>query len=148
MDPLGALSALGDVTRRRIYDLVAAATDPISREEVAVAAGIGRTLAAYHLDRLAAAGLLTITHERRGGRRGRHRPPAPRLPPGSPGGGGPAHDPPRAPRRPQRPGRRAPVEALRPLAAGGRGQRPAARLSPRRAPARRRRGGGHRRPHA
>ncbi|HEY6887451.1 MAG TPA: hypothetical protein VI300_06720 [Solirubrobacter sp.] len=70
MDPLGALSSLGDATRRRIYELVAAETAPVSREDVAAAAGIGRTLAAYHLDRLAAEGLLTVTHERRTGRTG------------------------------------------------------------------------------
>src|SRR4051794_22172294 len=70
MDPLGALNSLGDATRRRIYDLVAAATDPVSREQVAAAAAIGRTLAAYHLDRLAAEGLLTVTRARRDGRSG------------------------------------------------------------------------------
>ena len=37
---------------------------------MAAAAGVGRTLAAYHLDRLAAEGLLTVTHERRSGRSG------------------------------------------------------------------------------
>jgi predicted ArsR family transcriptional regulator len=70
MDPLGALSSLGDATRRRIYDHVSARTAPVSREEVAAAAAVGRTLAAYHLDRLAAEGLLTVTHERRSGRSG------------------------------------------------------------------------------
>ena len=70
MDPLGALSSLGDATRRRIYDLVPAQTAPVSRDEVAAAAGVGRTLAAYHLDRLAAEGLLVVTQERRTGRSG------------------------------------------------------------------------------
>src|SRR5262245_9165692 len=70
MDPLGALSSLGDATRRRIYDLVAAAAAPLTRDDVAAEAGIGRTLAAYHLDRLAAAGLLTVARERRTGRSG------------------------------------------------------------------------------
>jgi predicted ArsR family transcriptional regulator len=70
MDPLGALSSLGDATRRRIYDHVAAQTAPVTREDVAAAVGIGRTLAAYHLDRLAAEGLLVVSHERRSGRSG------------------------------------------------------------------------------
>jgi predicted ArsR family transcriptional regulator len=70
MDPFAALSSLGDATRRRIYDHVAAQAAPVSREEVAAAAGIGRTLAAYHLDRLTAEGLLTSTSERRTGRSG------------------------------------------------------------------------------
>jgi predicted ArsR family transcriptional regulator len=70
MDPLGALSSLGDATRRRIYGVVAAAPAALTREEVAAQAGIGRTLAAYHLDRLADDGLLTVTRERRTGRSG------------------------------------------------------------------------------
>jgi predicted ArsR family transcriptional regulator len=70
MDPFGALSSLGDATRRRIYDLVAAAPGPVTRDEVAAQAGVGRTLAAYHLDRLAAEGLLVVTRERRTGRSG------------------------------------------------------------------------------
>ena len=70
MDPLGALSSLGDDTRRRVYEHVAGQAGPVSREEVTAAVGIGRTLAAYHLDRLAAAGLLTVSYERRTGRSG------------------------------------------------------------------------------
>ena len=70
MDPLAALSALGDATRRRVYEYVASHPGPVSRDEAAAAAGIGRTLAAYHLDRLAAEGLLTIAYERRSGRTG------------------------------------------------------------------------------
>ena len=70
MDPLGALSSLGDDTRRRVYEHVAEQSGPVSREEVAAATGIGRTLAAYHLDRLAKEGLLAISHQRRTGRSG------------------------------------------------------------------------------
>jgi predicted ArsR family transcriptional regulator len=70
MDPLQALSALGDATRRCVYDHVARQPDPVSRDEAAAAAGIGRTLAAYHLDRLAADGLLNVAYKRRSGRSG------------------------------------------------------------------------------
>jgi predicted ArsR family transcriptional regulator len=70
MDPLQALSSLGDATRRRLYDQVSSRPGPVSRDEVAREAGIGRTLAAYHLDRLAAEGLLTVAYERRSGRTG------------------------------------------------------------------------------
>src|SRR3954464_9573406 len=70
MDPLGALSSLGDATRRRVYGVVAATPGALTRDEVATEAGIGRTLAAYHLDRLAAEGLLTVARERRSGRSG------------------------------------------------------------------------------
>jgi predicted ArsR family transcriptional regulator len=70
MDPLSALSSLGDATRRRVYDHVAAQPGPVGRDETAAATGIGRTLAAYHLDRLAGEGLLDVSHERRSGRSG------------------------------------------------------------------------------
>jgi predicted ArsR family transcriptional regulator len=39
----------------------------VSRDQVAAEIGIGRTLAAYRLDRLAAEGLLTVAFERRSG---------------------------------------------------------------------------------
>ena len=42
----------------------------MGRDEVAGALGIGRTLAAYHLDRLADAGLLSVAYARRSGRGG------------------------------------------------------------------------------
>jgi predicted ArsR family transcriptional regulator len=42
----------------------------VGRDEVAEALGVGRTLAAYHLDRLADAGLLSVAYARRSGRSG------------------------------------------------------------------------------
>ena len=70
LEPVGALSALGDPTRRSAYDYVAAQGRPVGRDEVATALGIGRTLAAYHLDRLAKEGLLSVAYARRSGRTG------------------------------------------------------------------------------
>jgi predicted ArsR family transcriptional regulator len=70
MDSLQAQSALGDDTRRRLYEHVANTPGPVSRDDAASAVGIGRTLAAYHLDRLARGGLLTVAYERRSGRTG------------------------------------------------------------------------------
>ena len=70
LEPVGALSALGDPTRRRAYDYVCAQGRPVGRDEVAAALGIGRTLAAYHLDRLATEGLLSVAYARRSGRTG------------------------------------------------------------------------------
>src|SRR5688500_20386593 len=70
LEPIGALSALGDQTRRRAYEHVSAQGHPVGRDEVANALGIGRTLAAYHLDRLADAGLLSVAYARRSGRTG------------------------------------------------------------------------------
>jgi predicted ArsR family transcriptional regulator len=65
-----ALSALGDATRRRAYDHVCSQARPVGRDEVAAALGIGRTLAAYHLDRLATDGLLAVSYARLSGRSG------------------------------------------------------------------------------
>ena len=70
LEPVGALSSLADPTRRRAYDHVSAQARPVGRDEVATALGIGRTLAAYHLDRLASEGLLTVAYARRSGRTG------------------------------------------------------------------------------
>lgn len=63
-DGLRGLSALADPARRQLYDLVAARDEPLTRDEAAAGAGITRTLAAYHLDRLVAAGLLETTYAR------------------------------------------------------------------------------------
>jgi predicted ArsR family transcriptional regulator len=64
------LEILADPVRRRLYQLVLRRPDPMSRDEAASAAGIGRPLAAHHLDRLVAAGLLTAEYRRRSGRTG------------------------------------------------------------------------------
>ncbi len=56
--------------RRRLYDFVSARDEPVGRDEAATGVGIGRPLAAYHLDKLADEGLLTVAYERRSGRRG------------------------------------------------------------------------------
>jgi predicted ArsR family transcriptional regulator len=67
---LDALSRLDDPVRRRLYEWVAEHDEPVTRDEAAAAAGIGRTLAAYHLDKLADQGLLTVSFGRPPGRRG------------------------------------------------------------------------------
>lgn len=69
-EALAAFSALDDPTRRRLYDYVCARGQPVGREEAATGVGIARTLAAYHLDKLASEGLLTVSHQRRSGRTG------------------------------------------------------------------------------
>jgi predicted ArsR family transcriptional regulator len=68
--PLAALSCLDDPVRRRLYEFVGARTEPATRDAAAAAAGIGRPLAAYHLDRLVSLGLLTASYQRPPGRTG------------------------------------------------------------------------------
>jgi predicted ArsR family transcriptional regulator len=65
-----AVTALGDPVRRRLYDYVVAQDHEVGRAEAAEAAGVQRTLAAFHLDRLAEVGLLDVVFARPAGRSG------------------------------------------------------------------------------
>jgi predicted ArsR family transcriptional regulator len=67
---LASLSSLDDPVRRRLYEVVTRRAGPVSRDEAAAAAGIGRALAVYHLDKLVEAGLLTASYQRPTGRSG------------------------------------------------------------------------------
>jgi len=53
-----AIALLEEPRRRALYELVTSRAEPMGRDEAARALGIGRELAAFHLDRLAEAGLL------------------------------------------------------------------------------------------
>ncbi len=57
-DDLQALGLLQDPVRRSLYDAVAAGDGEVGRTEAAQAAGVSRTLAGHHLDKLVEAGLL------------------------------------------------------------------------------------------
>jgi predicted ArsR family transcriptional regulator len=59
--PLAAIALLGDQLRQRLYRFVAAQPGPVTRDQAAAAVGISRKLAAFHLDKLLAAGLLEAT---------------------------------------------------------------------------------------
>ncbi|QIG40018.1 helix-turn-helix domain-containing protein [Microbacterium sp. 4R-513] len=65
---IGAIAALADPLRRRLYRLTVRA--PLGRDEAADAMGIPRSTAAFHLDRLAEAGLVTVSYRRLTGRSG------------------------------------------------------------------------------
>jgi predicted ArsR family transcriptional regulator len=70
LDDVGAIAALRDPVRRALFELVAAARDPLSRDAAAEALSIPRSTAAFHLDRLAEAGLLSVEYLRLTGRTG------------------------------------------------------------------------------
>src|SRR5439155_1139106 len=70
IDPVRAIAALDEPTRRSLYELVAAGHDEIGRDQAASAVGISRELAAFHLDRLVDAGLLEVGYRRLSGRSG------------------------------------------------------------------------------
>jgi predicted ArsR family transcriptional regulator len=70
-DPdLASLSSLDDPVRRRLYEVVARQDDPVGRDAAASAAGVGRALAVYHLDKLVESRLLTASYRRPAGRTG------------------------------------------------------------------------------
>ncbi|MFE1443540.1 helix-turn-helix transcriptional regulator [Streptomyces sp. NPDC058739] len=70
MKDIDAIAALQDPVRRRLYEYVAAQGREVGRNEAAEAAGVARTLAAHHLDRLTEAGLLESGSRRLTGRSG------------------------------------------------------------------------------
>jgi predicted ArsR family transcriptional regulator len=67
---LAAVAALNDPARRRIYRYVVAQGTAVSRDEVANALGLARSVAAFHLERLAELGLLEFKYRRPVGRSG------------------------------------------------------------------------------
>jgi predicted ArsR family transcriptional regulator len=67
---LVALGLLVEPVRRALYEWVAAQARPVGREEAAEALAITRSLATFHLDRLADAGLLENGYRRLSGRVG------------------------------------------------------------------------------
>jgi predicted ArsR family transcriptional regulator len=69
-DPVSTIAVLGEPTRRRLYEYVAASGGAVGRDEAAAALGIGRELAAFHLEQLAAAGLVETEFRRLSGRSG------------------------------------------------------------------------------
>ncbi len=69
-DELVAIGSLQEPVRRALYRYVAAQGRDVSRDEAAEGVGIQRALAAFHLDKLAEAGLLDTTFRRLTGRTG------------------------------------------------------------------------------
>jgi predicted ArsR family transcriptional regulator len=58
---MAAIALLADELRQRLYRFIAAQPHPVTRDQAAAAVGISRKLAAFHLDKLTAAGLLEAT---------------------------------------------------------------------------------------
>ena len=64
------VAVLAEPVRRALYAYVSDQPEPVGRDAAAAALDIGRPLAAFHLDRLVAAGLLDVTFRRLSGRTG------------------------------------------------------------------------------
>ena len=69
-DRLAALAALAEPLRRRFYLHVTSSTEPVSREAAADALGVSRSVAAFHLDKLAEVGVLDVEYRRPSGKGG------------------------------------------------------------------------------
>lgn len=69
-DDLAVVATLREPLRRALYEYVAAQAQDVSRDEASNALGVSRPVAAFHLDRLAEAGLLDVTFRRLSGRTG------------------------------------------------------------------------------
>jgi predicted ArsR family transcriptional regulator len=70
-EEVAAISLLLDPVRWRLYHYIRSSGRAIGRDEAAGAVEISRNLAAFHLDRMAAGGLLTVEYRRLSGRSGR-----------------------------------------------------------------------------
>lgn len=70
VDELAAVALLAEPVRARLYDYVRDRHEPVGRDEAASHAGISVKLAAFHLDRMADAGLLDVDYQRLSGRAG------------------------------------------------------------------------------
>jgi predicted ArsR family transcriptional regulator len=69
-DRLATIAALGEPLRRGIYLFVASQTGPVSRTQAAERFDVSRSVAAFHLDKLADLGLLDVEYKRPPDRRG------------------------------------------------------------------------------
>ena len=67
---VAGIAALDQPLRRALYDLLAARGSWVGRDEAADALGTPRSVAAFHLDKLADAGLADVRYERPAGRGG------------------------------------------------------------------------------
>lgn len=69
-DQLAAVAQLHEPLRRRLYEVVTTSPAALSRDQAAAAVGVSRGVAAFHLDKLVAAGLLVADFARPPGRKG------------------------------------------------------------------------------
>ncbi|HEY7625907.1 MAG TPA: transcriptional regulator, partial [Ilumatobacteraceae bacterium] len=69
-DRIAGVASLAEPQRRALYQFIVNRGDAVGKDEAAEAMGVARTVAAFHLDRLVADGLLTVEFRRLTGRRG------------------------------------------------------------------------------
>jgi predicted ArsR family transcriptional regulator len=67
---IGRIAALDQPLRRDLYALLVARGAWVTRDEAAAALDVARSVAAFHLDKLAEAGVVEVSYERTSGRTG------------------------------------------------------------------------------
>jgi predicted ArsR family transcriptional regulator len=67
---IAGVASLAEPQRRALYTFVVERRDAVSKDEAAAAIGVARSVAAFHLERLVADGLLTTEFRRLSGRQG------------------------------------------------------------------------------
>ncbi len=70
MEPIAEIAVLDQPLRRDLYRHLAQAAAWVSRDDAAAALDVPRSVAAFHLDKLADAGLVEVRFERTSGRQG------------------------------------------------------------------------------
>src|SRR6266508_1414229 len=71
VEEVAAISLLLDPVRWRLYHYIRSSGGAVGRDEAARVVEVSRNLAAFHLDRMASIGLLTVEYRRLSGRSGR-----------------------------------------------------------------------------
>jgi predicted ArsR family transcriptional regulator len=67
---MAAVASLGDEKRRQLFELVVSAARAVGRDEAALAMGLPRSTASFHLDRLVQDGLLAVEFHKAAGKAG------------------------------------------------------------------------------
>jgi predicted ArsR family transcriptional regulator len=70
VDPIGRIAALDHPLRAKLFELLVERDDWVGRDDAARVAGVPRTVAAFHLDKLATSGLVEVRYQRTSGRTG------------------------------------------------------------------------------
>jgi predicted ArsR family transcriptional regulator len=67
---MAAVASLGDEKRRQLFELIAASDAAVGRDDAALALGLPRSTASFHLDRLVQDGLLAVEFQKSSGKSG------------------------------------------------------------------------------
>lgn len=67
---MAAVASLGDDKRRQLFELIASSDEAVGRDDAALALGLARSTASFHLDKLVQDGLLAVEFRKAPGKTG------------------------------------------------------------------------------